>query len=167
MQIQQEDASEQRVNNSLEVLLMTWDLSFLNSKQQVGFTFRGHQGLSPSCVWQGHTSHRVHVGRSCEKPRAQRRTKTAGKPNASVLSELMLTSKVQIDGWALLDLQKQYSEFTEGHGWRSKDLVTLWTTVLVRKTTSFLLCRASSNEPSHTPLHSLNDTNVTDSRFSC
>lgn len=42
MQIQQEDACEQRVNNSLEVFLMTWD--FLNSKQQVGLTVLPHQG---------------------------------------------------------------------------------------------------------------------------
>lgn len=41
--------------------------------------------------------------------------------------------------------RSSYSEFTEGHRWRSKDPVTLSTTVLVRKTTSLLLC-----EPSHT-----------------
>lgn len=85
-------------------------------------------------------THRVHVCCSRDEPAAQR------PQEFSVSSRRLLKCKLMVGlCWIC---RSSYSEWTEGQRWRSKDPVTLWTTVLVRETTSLLLC-----EPSHTHTH--------------
>lgn len=71
------------------------------------------------------------------------------RPHETQMQEFSASSRWPLKCKLIVGLcwicRSSYSEFTEGHRWRSKDPVTLSTTVLVRKTTSLLLC-----EPSHT-----------------